>query len=608
MPVVPGRLSRPSPLSIRSLHGNDDHHHGPDDHHHGPDDHHLHGHHDDHMPPPVVFPDPPHLHGSSPPPRPRMDVGLMKPKPSPTTVPKAKPKPKPKPKPEPKHKHSAMSTSQFYPVGEWNGEDLREEARQQCQMDIAQFCSSGNPIYKVRDADMLPSFDNSVFFDVVMVDSVTEERTPSGRKGGNTYQTDDAEDSDDDVDDNYYQDDDRSDEVDILRFGDIAMPPLGMLSSLLASVGFLPPSSPMVVPLSGFDDDQSSRGSLSVPMSRGTQPRMMVKEEEMPPMWNDGLDMMPPVWEDENDMCLQANFERLSPQCQDAIVRYIDFSDDVDNDEDMRCVLIPLVLSLLFLLMVLRCVARRRGAQRKDTLQTTLAAINANPELKAKVEAASGVPVPPPLPSCRAVNAGSRCSLARTEQPCYVRALGALGVLMLSLLIVLSSMLVTGAIVNYVYVQTEEPPSRVLVMLILFCVTTLLLLLARAIRALCAPTTAPLATASTGTSSSPNGGSRSSLPEIFHRMRAVQLSSLLPSSFSSSPSSSSLAPQYQPLLSDEDYELEEQQQQRLPADGAEMTVLLASAPPSTSVATTIPVVVAPAGYARPNVQSTISML
>lgn len=172
-------------------------------------------------------------------------------------------------------------------------------------------------------------------------------------------------------------------------------------------------------------------------------------------------------------------------------------------------------------------------------------------------------------------------------------------------------MFITGVIINKAYYsnydddQSPGTPPRAVVMAVLFSVMFLELVLACAIRAAFTSRSAPSApdTASTGTSSNESGNSGgSSLPVIFQRMRSVQLSSLLPAA-----SSARSGPQYQPLLSEEDYEEGLGQHQTAPIGSAEMTVMHATAPPSSAV-TTIPVVVTPLQYAPSNVQSSISML
>merc|ERR1712167_561072 len=94
---------------------------------------------------------------------------------------------------------------------------------------------------------------------------------------------------------------------------------------------------------------------------------------------------------------------------------------------------------LLLVGLLVRFAARRRMKKRLDSLQTTLTAIHASPELKAKVEAASGVPLPPTLPACR-----------MAQKPWYVKAMCVLGVFAISFIVVANAFLITALVVSQI--------------------------------------------------------------------------------------------------------------------------------------------------------------
>jgi hypothetical protein len=300
----------------------------------------------------------------------------------------------------------------------------------------------------------------------------------------------------------------------------------------------------------------------------------------------------------DGDMCLFDNIDRVSPQCQASINDMQAYVNDMDLDDDNGCHMLPFILVLLFVSLMLRCIARRRMVNRQDSLHKTLAAIHASPELKAKVEAASGIPVPPTLPACRA-------RTAMAQKPWYVKLCCVIGCLAAGIVMAVTSMIITGAIVNGIYDNDsdDDDASPIVVLAILFSVLTVEMLLVRRLRvAFCAymDSSSPNVTASSGSSSTGNGSNGGfRLPEVFQRMRSVQISNLLPSR-SRSLSSSSSGPQYEPLLSEEERDDTE----------VMMVDVVASAPPAyvnTSRVTSIPVVVSRVD-ASSNVQSSISML
>lgn len=581
----------------------------------------------------VSDPTPPPLIGgmkpkAKPSPPGMMTGGMMgKPKPSPSDMMTRgmKPKPKPSPpgmmtgsmKPKPKAKPSFKSFPPPPPFAGRGSEGsisggsidmMADEAQQQCQMDYARLCSpsagfrsiplTGMPLSRPSPRDM-----DTFFVDVILVNQEPVDVNmpdvpdmPCGTKAS----LDQNDDQYDDQYDDAYDDDEFED--DLYKF---KTPVLDMMQTLFSGLRLTRPT-PRPIPMDAIPmpmDAMPSVSSASFPRKLWAQSQTFVSqdyiikdEEEFPLALGFGS---------EGDMCMLDNFERLSPSCQDSIDDLTMMIDDFDMDDEEGCPVMPFVLILLVFILAVRCIARRRMVERRDSIQTTLAAIHASPELKAKVEAASGMPLPPTLPACR-----SRMAVAMADQAWYVKLLYVLGMFTVSLLIVANAMLITGAIVNGIYMDQDEDPSPVVVLLLLFSVLTLEVMLVKRLQmAICAYLASPSAptTASSGTeggsspSPSNSGGGGVQLPQIFQRMRAVQLTSLLPARFSS-PSSPS-GPQYQPLLSEEDYE--EQEQHR---GNTEMMLVSASAPPSSSApVSTIPVVVAPVGYAPSNVQSSISM-
>lgn len=493
----------------------------------------------------------------------RPPVSPHKPKPLEMGGAKPKPQPKAKPKPEPKRKVNSL-------MQEPDVDMMTFETQQQCQMDYARLCSPVSSYAQFHQ--IMPRPQDSLIVDFFVVDEVD---VPCDLQDQTSVDGDD-DDAYEDDDDAY--DDDGNDVI-------VAQSPLmDIVENMFSSFGFATPLQPRV-PI------QSTR-SVAGPIPNYASRSLRLTEPNVDPMdtyIGFGFD---------GDMCLLDNFELLSPQCKSSINNLQVYIDEIDVDDDSGCHLLPFILLLLLFSLLLRCIARRRMMRRQDSLHKTLAAIHASPELKAKVEAASGIPVPPTLPACRA-------RTAMAQQPWYVKVCCVVGLFGMCVLLSITAMLITGAIVNGIYDNDsdDDNASPIVVLAILFCVLTVEVLLVKRLRmAICAYLNSPSqgATASSGTSS--NGSEVSGsfrLPEVFQRMRSVQISSLLPSR-SRSFSSSSSGPQYEPLLSEEEKDDTELVMVRVPA----------SAPPamsSSSCVTTIPVVVSPID-ASSNVQSSISML
>jgi hypothetical protein len=585
IPLVPGQHSRPG--FNRGLHGDfrrgssDDHHH--DDHHFDHDEHH-----DDHrmsQPGRMGKPSPAHQtdeedwifpYVGMPPPagsKPKPSPAFFKPKPSPGVfVGNAKPKPKPKAKPTPGH---SLGTARS------QVEQLSSVAQQQCEMDYVRMCSPQTSFLSStnsmsRPFSMSPQNSRDSFMvDAFIIDvpqGMPPRKTPCGTRptvvgdddGDDDYTDDD--DAQNDEDDYYYSDDDDDYDDDA---DDISSP-----------------GEWMVVDFPPFDVVQGFLSSLLGLQSRDAM-------SSMPPTRvlraNEELDLVLGFGQD-GDMCLLNNFPLLSNGCQQSVAELQEATDAFDMEEGNGCHMMPVIMVVLFVVLMVRGMRARRMKQRLDSFQTTLAAIHASPDLKAKVEAASGVPLPPTLPKCR-----------MAEKPWYVKALCVVGMFVVSFIIVANAFLITGLIVSqFIATDNNDEVSPFLVLSILFAVLTLEIIAVKKLKsAVCAyldSSNAP-ATASSGTTTprSGNNGGGASLPQIFQRIRTVQISSLLPARFR--PASPSEGAQYVPLLSEENC---------CQDDCTEMSSMRASAPPASAVST-IPVVITPVSYASPSVQSSISM-
>jgi hypothetical protein len=482
-----------------------------------------------------------------------------------------KPKPEPKGKRGPKPKVGPAISNGLAMAQDSEVEFLADEAQQQCQMDYARLCSSPS-VYSnswLRQNNMFnsPGKDDFVV-DIMMIDEPVDvdmiEPCEETLEGGD-------------------------DDANVLVT--LNTPIVNYVQNMISGLRLTRP-----VP-------EAMPKSIPEPVNSDVSSRML---------WSQGYalqdyDMIEPLnigFGADGDMCLLDNYDKLSSSCQDSIDVLQMVQDGMYlDDEDQGCPLVPIILALLLLVLMLRCIVRRRMKNRKDSIQTTLAAIHASPELKAKVEAASGVPLPPTLPACRG-------RMAMAQKPWYVKGCCVLGVLVISFLIVISSMLITSIIFDIATDGYSEDASPVLVLGTFFAVLALELLLVKCLRcAICSylnssstPPTVSSGTSSGGSDSSDrSAGTRSSIPQIFQRMRSVQVSSLFPVSFSRSSSTPS-GPQYEPLLSEDEQEHDNSDVMMVPVQAA-------SAPPANSgVVSTIPVVVTPIGYAPSNVQSTISML
>jgi hypothetical protein len=102
---------------------------------------------------------------------------------------------------------------------------------------------------------------------------------------------------------------------------------------------------------------------------------------------------------EEGDACMYDNYDMLSTECQSAIEDY--------NESNCSSAhyFIPALLLIVLVLSLFAC-RLRHYRQRYEPMQTIIAAIHNNPELKSQVETAAGVAMPaapssrPPLLLC----------------------------------------------------------------------------------------------------------------------------------------------------------------------------------------------------------------
>lgn len=569
--LIPGEHSRPG--FIRALHGHDDHHRN-DDHHH--DDHH---HDDHHMSPPVkgVKPAPvhhdeddwifPYHHvkpsnkpsgkpapGVSRKPAPGANAGSMKPK----------PKPEPNAKPKPPSRHSLASSSRV--------DNAYSGVQQQCEMDYARMCQRssslrGNNVMSLPPLATSPQVPVDTFvLDFLIVDE--SPRSPCGTRQTTARSDDDAWFDDDD--DEIYDDDDDEiyDDDDDNNYGMSEDPFSDYFDILLGGA-----RSPAIRRLS-----EAPRRVLWARDHANDEPELIL-----------GFGR-------EGDMCLRKNMPRLSRSCQSSLAELEEAAEAYDLEDEDGCHMMPMIIMLLLVGLLVRFAARRRMKKRLDSLQTTLSAIHASPELKAKVEAASGVPLPPTLPACR-----------MAQKPWYIKAMCVLGLFAVSFIVVANAFLITGLIVSQIYTDTDSDDdswgvSPLLVLAILFTVLTVEIIVVKKMKtAICAyldSQSNSTVTASSGTTPGGGNGNGASLPQIFQRIRSVQLSALVPARFRQTPAGE--GPQYEPLLSEDHCQDEYTEMASVPVG------VTASAPPAA--VSTIPVVMTPVAYASPSVQGSISML
>jgi hypothetical protein len=165
------------------------------------------------------------------------------------------------------------------------------------------------------------------------------------------------------------------------------------------------------------------------------------------------------------DTCLYENYQLLSGDCQQAIGDVYSLHDQyIAEDEASHHH--PHVFGLILLVGVaLICCVKRRA--RRQKIAAVLEAIRQDPELKARVEAATGQPIPEPC-----------CARSKKCGACKVVCK-----VVLSLLVVFASMRITGCIYGSMIHEDENgdpvgPGPLVFLLLFIAVITVLLGLLA----------------------------------------------------------------------------------------------------------------------------------
>lgn len=271
----------------------------------------------------------------------------------------------------------------------------------------------------------------------------------------------------------------------------------------------------------------------------------------------------------DGDMCLMANYDSLTPSCQSAIDDAYALREEYVSEENHGngCAFAAGVFATLALVGVVLCVSKRR----RQKIVSTLNAIHKDPELKARVEAASGIPVPQPC--CGKNNNTEPCR----GKKCLTVILRILLTLALSFFLVHLAAGITLSIVNdMVYTdeetgETVEPtPVTVLLIFISFLLVEILMIVAiKKCLAGCIARRRRGNFASSGTSSSSSPSSPSSPSPSSNGFTRYFATFPLPSRkfsfFRSNPSNNG----YAPLMTDEENNTEMIQSP---------TVVVASAP------------------------------
>lgn len=246
----------------------------------------------------------------------------------------------------------------------------------------------------------------------------------------------------------------------------------------------------------------------------------------------------------DGDMCLMANYDSLSISCQSAIDDAYALRDEYVSEEGHGngCAFAAGVFATLALVAIVLCLAKNR----RQKLISTLKAIHNDPELKARVEAASGIPVPQP---CCAQNNSQPCR----GRKCVIGLFRVLLTLALSFFLVHMAASFTLAIVNGMVSTDEETgetvgptPVSVLLIFISFLLVEILMIVAfKRCLAGCIARRRQGAYAASGTSSSPTPPGNHGFGRYF---AAIPLPSRRFSFFRSNPANNG----YSPLMTDEE--------------------------------------------------------
>lgn len=113
----------------------------------------------------------------------------------------------------------------------------------------------------------------------------------------------------------------------------------------------------------------------------------------------------------EGDVCLMAYYDSLSAPCRAAVDDAYSLRDQYVQEEEQShgCPFAAGVAGMLLVLATFLCCKRVAFKGRREKVLTTLKAIHNDPELKARVEAASGVPLPEVSPKDGQPCRGKRC-------------------------------------------------------------------------------------------------------------------------------------------------------------------------------------------------------
>jgi len=170
----------------------------------------------------------------------------------------------------------------------------------------------------------------------------------------------------------------------------------------------------------------------------------------------------------EGDMCLMSKYNSLSSPCQNAIDDAFVLHDQytIEEESGQGCAFAAGMAGMLLVLATFVCCKRYHMKPRREKIMKTLKAIHNDPELKSRIEAATGVSVPEP---CQMHNASNQNQPCRAKQ-CLMVVLRLIVTFALSLLLVRVAAEGTVAIANNMIYTNENnetvEPSPVVVLLI----------------------------------------------------------------------------------------------------------------------------------------------
>jgi hypothetical protein len=176
--------------------------------------------------------------------------------------------------------------------------------------------------------------------------------------------------------------------------------------------------------------------------------------------------MAPLGFGENGDICVYENYNSLSYSCQEAISIVYDLHNQYsEEEEEMHGPPRPMILliGILLTLVIIRSCCRLcgPGAKRHAKMRAIMDAIRADPELKSRVEAASGETIPEPPKRCNGA--------------CCLRLIGAIA-------IVLIAVRITLCIATSLSNENEEPINGFAIFLLLLSITTILVVLLRLLK------------------------------------------------------------------------------------------------------------------------------